>query len=79
MADPQDIDRLLRHWPFEAGMISARLVPAEDGREVLQMRIEMGVLQMETCGRPDGEQPGGPPRIWTFSGPRRHGSPSRCG
>ena len=59
MADPQDIDRLLRHWPFEAGMISARLVPAGDGREVLQMRIEMGVLQMETCGRPDGEQPGG--------------------
>ncbi len=59
MSEPQDIDRLLRHWPFEAGMISARLVPAEDGREVLQMRIEMGILQMETRGRPDGEKPGG--------------------
>jgi hypothetical protein len=59
MPEPQDIDRLLRHWPFEAGMISARLVPAEDGREVLQMRIEMGLLQMETSGRPDGEKPGG--------------------
>jgi hypothetical protein len=59
MPEPQDIDRLLRHWPFEAGMISARLVPAQDGREVLQMRIEMGILQMETSGRPDGEKPGG--------------------
>jgi hypothetical protein len=59
MPDPQDIDRFLRHWPFEAGTISARLVPAQDGREVLQMRIEMGILQMETSGRPDGEKPGG--------------------
>ena len=59
MAEPQDIDRLLRHWPFEAGMISARLVPAQDGREVLQMRIEMGILQMETSGRPDGAKPEG--------------------
>ena len=59
MAEPQDIDRLLRDWPFESGMISARLVPAQDGREVLQMRIEMGILQMETSGRPDGQKPEG--------------------
>jgi hypothetical protein len=26
---------------------------------VIQMRIEMGLLQMETIGRPDGEHPGG--------------------
>ena len=30
-----------------------------DGREVIQMRIEMGVLQLETEGRPDGTQPFG--------------------
>jgi hypothetical protein len=35
------------------------VVPAGDGREVLQMRIEMGLLQMELAGRPDGEHPGG--------------------
>jgi len=55
----QDIDHLFREWPYQAGVISARLIPAGDGREVLQMRIEMGVLQMETTGRPDGEKPGG--------------------
>jgi hypothetical protein len=59
MPEPQDIDGLLRCWPFETGTVSARLVPAQDGREVLQMRIEMGILQMETSGRPDGEKPGG--------------------
>jgi hypothetical protein len=59
MPDPQDIDILLTEWPFQPGVISARLVTAGDGREVMQMRIEMGVLQMETTGRPDGEHPGG--------------------
>jgi hypothetical protein len=59
MPDPQDIDFLLHLWPFQPGVISARLVEAGDGREVMQMRIEMGVLQMETTGRPDGEHPGG--------------------
>jgi UvrB/uvrC motif len=59
MARRFDIDRILRQWPYEPGEISARLINAADGREVLQMRVEMGVLQLETVGRPDGERPGG--------------------
>lgn len=59
MPDAQDIDFLLSEWPFQPGVISARLIKAGDGREVMQMRIEMGVLQLETVGRPDGEHPGG--------------------
>ncbi len=56
-----DIDRLLKQWPYEPGEISARLVRAGDGREVLQMRVEMGILQLETTGRPDGLTFGGLP------------------
>jgi hypothetical protein len=59
MSDGNDIDQVLRDWPFQPGVISARLVRAADGREVLQMRVEMGLLQMETTHRPDGERPGG--------------------
>ena len=59
MSDRHDIDFILREWPFKPGVIAARLVRAGDGREVLQMRIEMGLLQMEIAGRPDGERPGG--------------------
>ena len=59
MARRHDIDRVLQEWPYEPGEISARLVRAADGREVLQMRVEMGVLQLETAGRPDGQRPGG--------------------
>jgi hypothetical protein len=54
-----DIDFILRQWSFKAGVIAARLVRATDGREVIQMRMDMGLLQMETTGRPDGEHPGG--------------------
>ncbi len=50
---------MLRGWPFQPGVISARVVRAGDKREVLQMRIELGLLQMEATLRPDGERPNG--------------------
>jgi hypothetical protein len=55
----QDIDFILHQWPFKPGVVATRLIRTPDGREVIQMRIEMGLLQMETTGRPDGEHPGG--------------------
>jgi hypothetical protein len=39
-------------------MVQARLVQAR-GRQVIQMRIDLGVLQLESEGRPDGSQPHG--------------------
>jgi hypothetical protein len=54
-----DIDRLLNEWQYKPGEVCARLVKAADGRQVLQMRVEMGVLQMEIEHRPDGQRPGG--------------------
>ena len=61
MNQRQDIDSVLQEWPYQPGVISARLVRSGDGREVLQMRIELGVLQMELDGRPDGLKPDGAP------------------
>src|SRR5262245_32683916 len=54
----KDIDELLARWPYEPGEVIARLVKA-NGREVLQMRVDMGILQMEVDGRPDGSTPQG--------------------
>lgn len=59
MARRKDIDPMLKEWPYEPGEVSARLVRASDGREVLQMRVEMGVLQLEVNDRPDGQRPHG--------------------
>ena len=54
----QDIDFILEGWEFKPGMVQARLVQAR-GRQVIQMRVDLGVLQLETEGRPDGTQPHG--------------------
>lgn len=59
MPKRQDIDRILREWDFDPGEISVRLIKAGDGREVLQMRIELGILQLESERRPDGQRPDG--------------------
>ena len=59
MSGRQDIDHLLRDWPFLTGTVSSRLVRAGANREVIQMRVDMGVVQMELSNRPDGERPGG--------------------
>jgi protein-arginine kinase activator protein McsA len=58
MAD-QDITELLREWPHEPGRINVRLITGADGRKKMQIRIDMGVLQLELDGRPDGQRPQG--------------------
>lgn len=58
-AEDQHIDAVLKDWPYDPEAVSVRLVEGTDGRELIQMRIEMGLLQLETSGRPDGEKPQG--------------------
>ncbi len=53
------LDNLLRQWEFDPQNLSVRLVKGKDGRDVIQMRVDLGILQLETTGRPDGTQPSG--------------------
>jgi len=52
-----DLNTILKDWPHESGAIKVRKVAGLDGREKLQLRIDLGVLQMEMSGRPDGVRP----------------------
>ncbi len=52
-----DLSDLLRDWPYEPGKLQVRKITGSDGREKLQLRLDMGVLQMEVMGRPDGHRP----------------------
>ena len=54
-----DLNTILRDWPHESGAIKVRKIVGLDGREKLQLRIDLGVLQMEMTGRPDGVRPNG--------------------
>ncbi|MCH2148156.1 MAG: UvrB/UvrC motif-containing protein [Phycisphaerales bacterium] len=49
-----DVSDFLASWPREPGQFQVRAVTAEDGRQLVQVRIDMGVVQMEAHGRPDG-------------------------
>lgn len=53
MESKQDIDEILKQWPFDPMSINVRLLESSH-RRVLQMRVDMGILQLETEGRPDG-------------------------
>ncbi|MEI7685109.1 MAG: UvrB/UvrC motif-containing protein [Planctomycetota bacterium] len=55
----QDIDFIMEGWEYKPGMVQARLVQAARGRQVIQMRVDLGVLQLEAVGRPDGVRPHG--------------------
>ena len=57
----RDMDDAIQGWPYEPepGEVIAREIRARDGRMVLQVRIELGVLQLEVGGRPDGTRPHG--------------------
>lgn len=50
-----DLTQLLRGFDYEPGRLTARVIALADGREVLQIRVELGLLQMECEGRPDGK------------------------
>ncbi|MCA9194557.1 MAG: UvrB/UvrC motif-containing protein [Planctomycetales bacterium] len=63
MKSNQHLDYLLKNWPFDPDGLGVRLVKGVDGRDVIQMRVDLGVLQLETSGRPDGVQPEGFPTL----------------
>ena len=54
-----DLQSALRDWPYEPEKISVRKILGTDGAAKIQMRVELGILQMEAEGRPDGERPFG--------------------
>ncbi len=59
----KDISDILRSWPSEDNDAGARKIVGDDGTELLQLRIDLGILQMCLDGRPDGEKPFGQPSL----------------
>lgn len=56
----QDISKILKKWKFGGNTdFVVRKICGVDGRPKIQMRVELGLFQMETEGRPDGLKPNG--------------------
>lgn len=54
-----DLSKVLDDWPYEPGKINVRLIEGDDGEPRVQLRLDLGVLQMKVSGRPDGLRPFG--------------------
>jgi hypothetical protein len=52
----KDISKTLEGWDFDPEQISVRIVKGDDGADKLQLRLDLGLLQMEFDGRPDGQR-----------------------
>lgn len=55
----KDIGLILHGWDSNADEVTVRRITGLDGTPKIQMRLDLGVLQMEPQGRPDGKRPFG--------------------
>jgi hypothetical protein len=54
-----DISNLLEQWEYQPGQVVVRRFRGKDGQEKIQLRVDLGLLQMNAEGRPDGKRPFG--------------------
>ncbi|MBM3833238.1 MAG: hypothetical protein FJ403_08195 [Verrucomicrobia bacterium] len=54
-----DISALLNDWEYRPGQIDVRKFKGKDDLEKIQLRVDLGLLQMNAEGRPDGKRPYG--------------------
>ncbi|TAN38039.1 MAG: hypothetical protein EPN23_03560 [Verrucomicrobia bacterium] len=59
----EDLNHILRDWDFDPQRVTARWVRTEDGYVAVQLRMDLGVFQMQPSGRPDGQKPHGAPTL----------------
>ena len=55
----KDISGVLAGWDYDPDELQVRIVSGDDGRDKIQMRLDLGLMQMELTGRPDGARPDG--------------------
>jgi tetratricopeptide (TPR) repeat protein len=52
-----DLSSLLDNWEYQHGQVQVRRFVGDDGVQKLQLRLDLGILQMNVTGRPDGKRP----------------------
>src|SRR5579863_4062039 len=61
-----DISHLLEQWDYQPGQVVVRKFTGKDGVEKIQLRVDLGILQMNAEGRPDGKRPLGHASIYDY-------------
>ena len=63
----QDLNQIMGDWDYSSTEITVRKIMGMDGKEKIQMRVALGLFQMEITGRPDGKKPYGFESLFDFS------------
>ncbi len=83
-----DLQTIMEGWDYQPGRVVARWVTCADGSRRVQLRVDLGVLQMDVDGRPDGRRPHGCTSLFDYHrqrerttphGPRTRLTASECG
>ena len=62
-----DLRPIMDEWEYSSNDINVRLIDGLDGKQKVQMRLDLGLLQMELDGRPDGQKPKGFDTYFSYS------------
>jgi hypothetical protein len=62
----KDIAPILEGWEHDPDEFQVRIIVGDDGRDKLQMRVDLGLIQMELEGRPDGQRPFGHESLFDY-------------
>jgi len=55
----KDITPVIEGWDYRPERPAVRQILGQDGKPKIQLRLDLGLLQMEVTGRPDGNRPFG--------------------
>ncbi len=70
----RDISQLIKGWAHTPNQgLCVRKVEGVDGRDMVQIRVELGLMQLEWTGRPDAHQPFGYRSLLDYYQDRRLG------
>ena len=62
-----DISDILKSWDYDLRQeLMVRRIIGNDGRSKIQMRLDLGILQLEEEGRPDGKNPHGKESLLSY-------------
>jgi hypothetical protein len=61
-----DISHLLEDWDYKPGQVVVRKFKGKDGKDRIQLRVDLGLLQLNAEGRPDGKHPFGHDSLFEY-------------
>jgi hypothetical protein len=69
-----DLSEILAEWPYDPTKVNVRLVQSSEGEPLIQIRLDLGILQLRYDGRPDGQTVNGYPSLLEYFEARADGT-----